>query len=157
MVEDIGTRFADTDLSAVDESVLVELVAAAPAEQLEAALAEPQLRGRLLDEIFRRMGSHVKVDKVRNMHAVIRWRLTGGSGPGGYDRYQCVLSDGACVVSTEMTEQARVTITLSAPNFVRLITQHATPAVLFITGKLQVQGDLGFAAGLIGYFDLPSA
>jgi hypothetical protein len=26
---------------------------------------------------------------------------------------------------------------------------------LFVTGKIKVKGDLAFAAGLVGYFDLP--
>ncbi|MGH3433683.1 MAG: SCP2 sterol-binding domain-containing protein [Thermocrispum sp.] len=136
--------------------MLTQLVSSAPPEQLDAALAHPALRGQLLDEIFRRMGSHVRSDKVRGMHAVVRWRLTDGSGDGGFDRYQCTLSDGACTVSKEMSEQPRVTITLSPADFVRLIAQQTSPAVLFVTGKLKVEGDLGFAAGLIGYFDLPT-
>lgn len=44
---------------------------------------------------------------------------------------------------------------MAPPDFIRIITRQATPAVLYVTGKLQVNGDLGFAAGLIGYFDLP--
>lgn len=157
MADNIADQIPDVDLSTVDASVLTQVVAAAPPEQLDAALADEKLRGRLLDEIFRRMGSHVRAEKVRGIHAVVNWRLTGGSGPDGYDRYQIVLSDGACTVSREMTEQPRVTITLSPADFVRLIAQQTSPAVLFVTGKLKVQGDLGFAAGLIGYFDLPTA
>lgn len=157
MGDNFADRIPDEDLSTVDASLLTQLVAAAPPEQLDAALADKLLRARVLDEIFRRMGSHVRAEKVQNMHAVVRWRLTGGSGPGGYDRYECVLSDGTCAVSKEMNEQPRVTITLSPTDFVRLIAEQTSPAVLFITGKLQVKGDLGFAAGLIGYFDLPTA
>jgi alkyl sulfatase BDS1-like metallo-beta-lactamase superfamily hydrolase len=157
MADNIADQIPDDDLSAVDASVLTRLVSAASPEQLDAALADEKLRGRLLDEIFRRMGSYVRADKAKGVHAVINWRLTGGSDQDGYDRYQCVLSDGTFTVSREMTEQPRVTITLSPTDFIRLIARQTSPAVLFVTGKLQVNGDLGFAAGLIGYFDLPTA
>lgn len=152
-------RIADNadqlDLSAVEASTFARLVATASATQLEGALADPRSRALLLDEIFRRMQSHVRSDRVKRMNAVVRWRLTGGTGEGGYDRYECVLADGACVVTKERSPRPRVTITLAPTDFVRIITRQATPAVLYVTGKLQVKGDLGFAAGLIGYFDLP--
>lgn len=156
-MDDITDQIPDTDLSEVDASLLTQVVSAASPEQLDAALADPAVRTRLLDEVFRRMGEHVRVEKAKNMHAVVNWRLTGGSDPDGYDRYQCTLSEGTCTVSREMSEQPRVTITLSPANFLRLIAQQTSPAVLFVTGKISVKGDLGFAAGLIGYFDLPTA
>ena len=156
-MDDITKQIPDDDLSTVDASVLTRLVTDSSPEQLEAAMADPAIRGRVLDEVFRRMGSYVKPEKVQNMHSVVRWRLTGGAGPGGYDRYETTLSNGAFTVSREMIQQPRVTITLSPANFLRLIAEQATPAVLFVTGKLSVKGDLGFAAGLIGYFNLPRA
>lgn len=155
-VNRLAEHLPELDLSSIDAGAFARLVAAASPAQLEAVLADPRLRERLLDEVFRRMGSHVRADRIKGMHSIVRWRLSGGQGPGGFDRYQCTLSDGTCTVSKEMSGQPRVTITLSPANFVQLITQQATPAVLFVTGKLQVKGDLGFAAGLIGYFDLPT-
>jgi putative sterol carrier protein len=152
---ELAERVAGTDLATVDASTLIGMVDSAPRKQLEAAFADETLRRRLLDEIFRRMTTHVRTEKVRDMHAVVRWRLTGGSGEGGYDRYECTLADGACTVSRERSPQPRVTITVSPVDFVRLICRQTTPAELYVTGKIQVKGDLGFAAGLIGYFDLP--
>lgn len=154
-------RIADSvpslDLGEVNVEEFVRLIAATSSDQLNAALEVPELRAVLLDEIFRRMGSHVRAEKVKGLQAVIRWRLTGGTGTGGYDRYESIISKGTCTINREMSQRPRVTITVSPADFVRLITQQATPAVLFVTGKLRVKGDLGFAAGLIGYFDLPTA
>ncbi|MGH3516761.1 MAG: SCP2 sterol-binding domain-containing protein [Haloechinothrix sp.] len=147
----------ELDLGAVDARVFARLVGGASRAQLDHVLAVPELRKRLLDEIFRRMEAHIRSDRVKRMRSVVRWRLTGGGGPGGYDRYESLLADGTCTVSREMSAQPRVTITVSPADFVRLVTRQATPPVLFVTGRIQVKGDLGFAAGLIGYFDLPSA
>lgn len=154
-VERVTDAVPRLDLAAVDAGTFVRLIAATSGEQLEAALAVPALRARLLDEIFRRMESHVRQERIKGMHAVIRWRLTGGTGEGGFDRYECTLSNGTCTVNRAMSGRPRVTITITPVDFVRVITHQATPPVLFVTGKIKVTGDLGFAAGLISYFDLP--
>ncbi|MFF0148595.1 SCP-2 sterol transfer family protein [Amycolatopsis sulphurea] len=139
-------------LAKVDPERLATLVARASRAQLEAVVADRGLRLKVLDEIFARMGAHIRVDRARSLHAVVHWRL---SGEDGYDRYETTISQGACTVSRQMRKEPRVTITVSPVDFFRLITHQATPAVLFVTGKLKVKGDLAFAAGLIGYFDLP--
>ncbi|WP_033289932.1 SCP2 sterol-binding domain-containing protein [Amycolatopsis jejuensis] len=139
-------------LEKVDPTRFATLVARASRAQLEAVVAERTLRERVLDEIFARMGAHIR---ARSLHAVVHWRLSGGTGAGGYDRYETVISSGSCTVSREMREKPRVTITLSPVDFFRIITHQATPAVLFVTGKLKVKGDLAFAAGLTSHFDLP--
>ncbi|MBB4687354.1 SCP2 sterol-binding domain-containing protein [Amycolatopsis jiangsuensis] len=142
-------------LEKVDPARLATLVARASRAQLEAVVAERELREQVLDEIFTRMGAHIRVDRARSLHAVVHWRLSGGVGEGGYDRYETTISQGACTVSHEMREKPRVTITVAPVDFFRIITHQATPAVLYVTGKIKVKGDLAFAAGLIGYFDLP--
>ncbi|MFD1048182.1 SCP2 sterol-binding domain-containing protein, partial [Kibdelosporangium lantanae] len=58
-------------------------------------------------------------------------------------------------VSRAMTRDARVTITMPPQDFLRLITSNASAPVLFMTGKLRIRGDLAFAAGMLGLFDLP--
>lgn len=151
----LAERAPAFDLSKVDPARFASLVASASRAQLESVVAERPLRERVLDEIFARMGAHIRPDRARDLHAVVHWRLSGGLGEGGYDRYETVISHGACTVSREMHSAARVTISLAPADFFRLITHQATPAVLFVTGKIKVKGDLAFAAGLIGYFDLP--
>jgi len=143
------------DLSKLDPARFASLVANASRAQLESVVVERPLRERVLEEIFARMGAHIRPDRARDLHAVVHWRLSGGTGDGGYDRYETVISHGACTVSRAMRERPRVTITIAPPDFFRLITHQATPAVLFVTGRIKVKGDLAFAAGLIGFFDLP--
>jgi putative sterol carrier protein len=151
----LAERAPAFDLSKVDPTRFASLVSSASRAQLESVVAERPLRERVLGEIFARMGAHIRPDRARDLHAVAHWRLAGGIGDGGYDRYETVISHGSCTVSREMRERPRVTITIAPADFFRLITHQATPAVLFVTGKIKVKGDLAFAAGLIGYFDLP--
>jgi hypothetical protein len=151
----LADRAPAFDLSKADPARFATLVARASRAQLESVVMERPLRERVLDEIFARMGAHIRPERARDLHAVVHWRLSGGTGEGGYDRYETVISRGSCTVSREMGERPRVTITIAPADFFRLITHQATPAVLFVTGKIKVNGDLAFAAGLIGYFDLP--
>ena len=151
----LAERAPAFDLAKVDPARFATLVACSSRAQLESVVAERPLRERVLDEIFARMGAHIRSERARDLHAVVHWRLSGGTGEGGYDRYETVIAHGSCTISREMREKARVTITIAPADFFRLITHQATPAVLFVTGKIKVKGDLAFAAGLIGYFDLP--
>jgi putative sterol carrier protein len=143
------------DLSDLDAATFARLITRASADQLQGVLARPELRVRVLDEIFRRMGEHLRSDRATHTSAVVHWRLTGGTGDGGYDRYETVIEHGTCVSHRDRTREPRVTITAHPADFLRLITRNASGPVLFMTGKVKINGDLGFAAGLTSLFDLP--
>jgi putative sterol carrier protein len=146
---------ANVDLSRMDAPTFARLISRASTDQVQAALGRPELRTKILNEIFRRMSNHLRTDRAAHTRAVVHWRLTGGVGDGGYDRSETVIEDGTCVVHDRSTRDARVTITLHPVDFLRLITNNASGPVLFLTGKLKIKGDLGFAAGLTSLFDLP--
>lgn len=146
----------ELDFASIDASEFTRLVRRASPAQLDLALENRRVRDWLVDEIFRRMQSHVRAERTKGLNTVVRWRVTGGSGEGGLDRYELHFADGTCRVTREMSARPRVTVTVSPADFVRMITGQASPPVLFVTGGLQVSGDLGFAAGLIGYFELPT-
>lgn len=154
-------RLGDTvpafSLARVDPRRFATLVGRASRAQLDLALAEPALRSRVLGEIFDRMTTQLKAERVRDLDAVVHWRFPGGTGDDGFDRVETVIRRGVCLVGRELRKQPRVTITIAPADFVSLVTRQTTPAVLFVTGKIKVKGDLAFAAGLIGYFDLPEA
>jgi putative sterol carrier protein len=159
MSDDRQPQLASLDgdvLSEISTASFVRMAADASADELERVFAKPDLRRPLLDEIFRRMQAHVRADRVEDLDVVVRLRLTGGEGEGGYDRYHLELSHGACRVTRDSDAAPRATITLSPATLVQLITGQGSPPGLFVTGKLRVSGDLGFAAGLIGHFDLPT-
>lgn len=152
----IAAVVPEAGLGAVEPETFATLLATSSRAQLDTVVAAPSMREMLLAETFRRLAQHVRTDRVGQLRAEARWRLTGGSGDGGYDRYECRFADGGCTVSTEVTARPHATLTVSPVDFLRLTTRQATAAVLFVTGKLTVKGDLGFAAGLTRYFDLPA-
>src|SRR5215470_2891490 len=112
----------DDDLARLDAQAFARLIAWASRAQIGAVLADPGLRERVLDEIFRRMGDHLRADRTAHVSAVVHWRLTGGSGEGGFDRFETIIDRGTCVVHREPTREPRATITLHPHDFVKLAT-----------------------------------
>jgi putative sterol carrier protein len=53
--------------------------------------------------------------------------------------------------------EPRATIVMDGADFLKLVTGNSNPVMAFITGKLKIRGDLGFAAQLPGLFRIPSA
>ncbi|ALG14346.1 SCP2 sterol-binding domain-containing protein [Kibdelosporangium phytohabitans] len=143
------------DIARMGPQTFARLISGASKGQLDEVLSRPELRALILGEIFRRMTTHLRKEKARDVNAVVHWRFSGGSGEGGYDRYETVIADGACTVNRDMANSSRVTITMPPQDFLRLITSNASAPVLFMTGKLKLRGDLPFAAGMLSMFDLP--
>lgn len=146
---------AAIDLGRMSAPTFGRIVALATRDQLQAVVTDPVLRAKALDEVFRLMGECARPERIRDLTAVVRWRLTEGTGEGGHDRYETVFADGTCTTNRRMAGKPRVTLTLSPVDFLKLATLNASPPVLFLTGKVKVRGDLAFAANLLGLFDVP--
>ena len=153
----LGRAGTGIELAAMRTDTFVWFVSRASTAQLEELMAHNHLRHVVFGEIFRRLGDHLDPTRAATLRAVVHWRFTGGSGPGGYDRFQTLIEDGTCTSGTRPTADARVTLTLSPTDFLRAVTGSVNVAMLFIRGRVKVKGDIAFAAGLINYFNLPRA
>ena len=155
MGEDRATPISATEaLDKADADELAELVAAASDEQLAAGLSDPASRKATLDEIFKRMAEHVEPAKARGQDAVIHFQILDAPG-GGSDDYEVVLEDGACTASDEPSREPRVTFKIDAVDFIRLVSGNAAGPMLFMTGKLKIEGDLMFASTMTSLFRIP--
>jgi putative sterol carrier protein len=137
----------------VDPAEFARSVASTPDEQLAEGMRS-ELRGQILDEIFRRMEEHFDADKAAGIDAVIHWRITDRAD-GGADEYEIVIRNGACKATSTPTETARVTFTTGAVQFLKLVTGNVSGPELFMQGGLKVEGDLVFAAQIAGLFKVP--
>lgn len=146
---------AGIDLGSLEPEQFARLISRASSDQIEGVMARPELREGILDEVFRRMGEHYESDKARSTEAVVRWRI--GDGDEEPLRYECVLSGGTCTVSKEPVHEPRATIMLRSAEFLKLASGNASAPTMFMTGKLKVAGDVGFAAGLTKLFRIPKA
>jgi len=144
------------DLAGVDADQLAALAAGATDEQLAEGMSEPAARQAILDEIFRRMSEHVDADKAKGINAVLHWKITDRPD-GGVDHYEVVLNDGTCIVSEEASGEPRVTFTVGPAAFLRLVSGAQPGPVLFMAGKLRIEGDLMFASQVATMFRIPQS
>ena len=146
---------ADLDLAKMDAQNFARIISRASKGQIEAVTSRPGLRERVLDEVFRRMEAHFRSERAGATRAVVHFRLTGGFD--GDDVYEAVIENAACTINKGETRDPRATVTLGPVEFLKLATGNASAPVLFMTGKLKVKGDLGFAAGFMSLFNIPKA
>ncbi|RLK60292.1 SCP2 sterol-binding domain-containing protein [Actinokineospora cianjurensis] len=145
----LGDAGTGIDLAAMRTETFLRFLGRASREQVDALVAHPDLRPVVFAELFRRMAEHLAADDLR---AVVHWRFTG---PDGEDRFETVIDRGRCTSGPDPTADPRVTITIDPADFLRAVTGAAALPVLFLSGRVKVKGDIAFAAGLLGHFDLP--
>jgi putative sterol carrier protein len=146
---------SEAGFTSVDPAEFARSIATTPEEELAEGL-RGELRGPILDEIFRRMEEHFRADKAQGVDAVVRF-VIGGRADGGADSYEATIRNGACTVSRDLVAAPRVTIATDRVNFLKLVTGNANGPEFFMTGKLRVEGDLMFAAQVTGFFTVPNA
>jgi putative sterol carrier protein len=141
------------DLTSLTPQDFARLVKQTPNRQI-AEIAAGEHRRRILDEVFARMRDQFLPEKAGSRRAAVHWRITGRPD-GGYDEYELVIADGTCTVNSPPEQEPRVTITLDAVEFLRLVSGNAQATTMFLTRKLTLDGDLGLGAGLTAMFAIP--
>jgi SCP-2 sterol transfer family len=145
----------------MDPQVFARLIKHASTEQLNAVLDDPQRRNALLETIFHRMAGQFRPERAPKQDSAIHWRITGG--PNGEDLYETWITgtEGSsapqCSTSKEPLHDPRVTLTMSGDQFLALVSGNGSPALMLMTGKISLDGDIGFAANLANIFDMPNA
>jgi putative sterol carrier protein len=137
-----------------DADQLAKLVAGASDEQIAEGMSNPESRKATLDEIFRRMGEHVQPSKAKGHDAVVHFKILDAPG-GGYDHYEVVIENGKATVTDEPAREPRVTFSIGPVDFIRLVSGNAAGPMLFMTGKLKIEGDLMFASTMTSLFRIP--
>lgn len=145
--------------SAMDPRVFARLIKHASAEQLDAVLGDPTLRRTLLDRIFSRMAGQFRPENAPGRDSAIHWRITGDHG--GDEVYETWItgaqgpSTPQCSTSNAPSHDPRVTLTMSGDQFLKLVSGNSSATMMFITGKVDLDGDIGFATRLTKIFDMP--
>jgi predicted lipid carrier protein YhbT len=143
------------DFAAISPQDFALLVKNTPKRTLDEIVAGPA-RQRILQEVFSRMESRFKPETAGRLDALVRWRI---SDPQQEDAvYETAIADGTCTLGTGTSDRdPRLSLTLSAADFLRLASGNASGITLFMTRRLKAAGDLGLASGLTRYFDIPKA
>jgi putative sterol carrier protein len=155
MAENEAAAAALSGLDGADASQLAAMVGEVPDEQLAQGMANPEGRKMVLDEIFRRMSEHAEPSQIQGVDAVVHFEITDAPD-GGSDVYEAVIRDGKVEVSDEPSEQPKVKITTAPVPFLKLVTGQQSGPVLFMTGKLKLEGDVMFASRMTSFFRIPT-
>lgn len=149
---------ANVDLAQFEPEQFAELIAVATDEQISEVIHGP-LRPRVLDEIFNRMADHVEPGQVANLDAVVHFKILDRPDEhgGGYDHYEVIFAEGTCRASDSPGRDPKVTIKLNGVHFLKLAANKASGPVLFMTGKLKLEGDVILASRLTSFFRIPCA
>jgi putative sterol carrier protein len=139
-----------------DASQLAAMVGQVSDEQLAEGMADPKGRKMVLDEIFKRMAEHAEPARIEGVDAVVHFAITGAED-GGADTYEAVIRGGEITVNNPPKEEPKVTITTAPVSFLKLVTGQQSGPVMFMTGKLKLDGDVMFASRMTSFFRIPTA
>jgi alkyl sulfatase BDS1-like metallo-beta-lactamase superfamily hydrolase len=132
------------------------LVRDASPERLD-QLMNSAARKPLLDGIFWQMPKQLDEEQAQGLTTSIRWCLTGRTD-GGTDTYLLELADGrAGVTRGDDGPDPRLTVTLDAVDFLRLISGNLDPMQAYFKGQIALAGDIMVAAKLATLFRIPGA
>lgn len=132
----------------------VRLVRDIPPERLEQVMRSPA-RKPILDGLFWQIPKQIDAKQAAGIQSSIRWCITGRPDDG-IDVFQLELDDGRCrVIRGAGGADPRLTITLDAPDFLRLISGNLDPMQAYFKGRIKLSGDLMLAGKLASIFRMP--
>jgi len=100
--------------------------------------------------LFVEMAKRFLPDKAVGKNAVIQYDI---AMPDATQIHQVVIAGGACTTSPGAGQEASVTLALSAPDFLRLVSGKLNGMSAFMSGKLKLKGDMMLAQTMQGWFD----
>ncbi len=142
------------DPSEVDPRAFARLVKHSSGKQL--GELDTNKRAQLvIGAVLSQMSAYFRPDKMRSpKESTIRWVLKGGSELV----YETVVSTAGCMVSEgQHADSPRVTLTMKPSEFIKVASGNASPTRMYMTRKLKLSGDLGFAAAFGSMFEIPKA
>ncbi len=129
---------------------LAALIEGRSDEEINAALGVLGFK-QALDKVFEKMPEAFLPEKAGSQSAVIQYNVIS---PDGTHTYQVKVTDGRCTIEKEISEKPRVTLVLSAPDFLRLVTGKLNGTNAFMQGKLKLAGDMIFAMTMQSWFKI---
>ncbi|MWA11219.1 SCP2 sterol-binding domain-containing protein [Streptomyces sp. BA2] len=156
MADGIGGAdgLAGLDFASVTPEEFAKIVKGFSGKEITEIAQNAELRARVLQEVFGRMGRQFKPESAGTVKALIRWKITGVDEAV----YETDISEGTCTVREGRSDaEPRVTLVMADPEFLKLVSGNASPVTMFMMRKIKIAGDVAFAAGLTRYFDIPKA
>jgi hypothetical protein len=128
------------------------IVRDATEEQLAAGLRAN--RELILSEVFRQMPGNLDPAAAADVDTVVEWRV-GGRDDGGHDTWQVAIRGGRATVERGAPAEPSVVFEVGAVDFLRVVAGAVEGPLLFMHGRLRVEGDLVLAVRMPQLFRLP--
>jgi len=104
----------------------------------------------VLDAVFTGMQERFQPDKASGVDAALQWLIADG---GDEHPYTVTVKDGTCETDPGRVDDPRVTLTTDVVSFAKLMAGKAPGPMLYMTGKLKIQGDLMLAQRMTSFFE----
>src|SRR5919106_2832368 len=99
-------------------------------------------------DVFDQMPSRFRADKAAGTNAVVQYDITGDGG----GTWHAVIKDGPCTVKQGAGTSPSLTLTMTAQDWLDMVSGKQSGQMLFMTGKLKLKGDMGLAMKLGSLF-----
>jgi len=99
-------------------------------------------------EAFDAMPGLFKKDASKGLSAIYQFDLAGEGG----GKWYVTIANETCTVTEGAHASPNITISMQAHDYLAMVTGKANGQMLFMTGKLKVQGDMGLALRMQSLF-----
>ena len=107
----------------------------------------------VLGNISQGMAAAFLPEKAANVSAVVQYDITVADSTHSF---QLKIADGNCEAASGAAETPRVTIAMSLPDFLRLVSGELNGQEAFMGGKLKLKGDMSVAMIMQTWFEQAS-
>lgn len=125
-------------LAGVDDDTVEEQVAAHGVDDV-------------LAQVFDEMARRFLPEKAGDRTAVVLYEV--GLRDGSVRCWQMVVAGGTCTVQPGAQREPRLTLQITLPRFLRLLSGSLDPLAALMRGELRLKGDLVLAQLMQGWFD----
>ena len=102
-----------------------------------------------LQKIFDKMPAALVPEKAVGLEATVQLNLSGEGG----GQWVLHFADGTVRVTAEQADAPNLSFSMSAADYVALSLGQVSPSGLFMSGKVQVRGDMALAMKFPNLFD----
>lgn len=99
-------------------------------------------------EVFDQMPSRFSKDAAKGLNAVFQFDLSGDGG----GKWHVAINNDQCQVKEGAHSSPNITISMTAQDYLDMVTGKANGQMLFMSGKLRIAGDMGLALRLQSLF-----
>jgi putative sterol carrier protein len=149
------TTATPDELAAVEPADFIRIVKGMSDKDVSKVM-ESGNREPIIAAIFSRMPELFRADRAGSTTATTHWSITGRPD-GGADEWTVRFADGTCTTLPGHDGDSTLALTMSPVDFTKVITKSGNPVMMFMTGKIKAKGDLGLAANIANFFDVPKA